>query len=361
MSAATPSLGIPGLATKEVVGALASVSDERWRASGASLYIVVAPGIKLTAEIRGTERFWAQSRELSDRQLYQITEPAILKDGNVVQPEYQLHDLPQLFAELFNDAYARQPALRAGGVQYVIMHIHELHAPSITKDEQQQWKAEPWKREKVARVVTVYLRGILDMFDHAHIGTPRGYFDHYDYITGQTGHIALGRTAAVLGGLSDTQLRAFVSQLSCGEMAREGGLTHETFVPVLTLIGQWNGNQDVRANVDLVQENVKQVRGLRTSGDYALKGTIWISYALAVIGVITALLGYLKDPLLVVPGSVLLGASCVIHAWFATTGSRGVRGLALTVFWVGAALAAAGVLINLLHVPLPAPIPGTTS
>jgi hypothetical protein len=367
-------------ARRDTLAALAGIGDEGWRASGVSLYVVVAPGFALEPE-QGGGRFWAQPRDLSDRLLYRIAEPASRRNGQVVQPDYPLHDVPQLFADMFQDARTRQPVLRAGGAQYVIAHIQELHAPPTPADEQ-QWKDEPWKREKVARVVTVYLRGILDTFDQARIGTPRGYFDHYDYITRQTGHIAFGRTAAVLGGLSDTQLRTFVTQLSIGEMAREGGLTRETFVPTLTLVGQWNGNQDVRASVDLAQESVtltqhaaeqvqqnvaltqktvEQVRNLDTSGRYALTGTIWISYALAVIGVVTALLGYMKDPLLVSPGSLFLGASCVIHAWYASSGNKGVRRVALVLFWTGCALAAAGVIVNLAHMPLPAFIPGATS
>ena len=209
MSTSNASGDRQAIARTEIVAALAPVSDEGWRVAGVSLYIVVAPGITLAPESRSASRFWAQPRELSDRLLYQIAEPAIFKDGKTIQPDYALHDVPQLFADMFGDAYIRQPELRAGGVQYVIAQVKELHAPPPAQDPKQH---QPWQQDKVARVVTVYLRGILDMFDHARIGTPRGYFDHYDYTTRKTGHIAFGRTAAVLGGLSDTQLRTFVTQ-----------------------------------------------------------------------------------------------------------------------------------------------------
>lgn len=348
-----------------VLDRLKGVSDESWRVAGVSLYIVVAPGVPLSGAGKGAggnagdSAFWASTRTIGDRTLYQVALPAILPvdakpDTSATEQSLSLSDLPGLLARMFADAYQREPDLRAGGAQYVIAHVRELRAPAAWLALQRQREQEgripgqivPWQEEKVARVVKVYLRAALDLFDATPIGAPRGYYDHYDAHTRRTGHIAFGRSASVLGGLSDATLRTFVTLLQSGEMAREGGLTRASLAPTIAQIAQWNGTEDVREIRDQVSE-------IKRGGDAATTGQIWISWALAVVGVALALISFLKQPLYLAPGLGLQAVSSFFFAAYTRTGRRSVLRVGMTIFGLGVVVGIAGGILGVLspHVP----------
>ncbi len=347
-----------------VLERLKKVPDEGWRVAGVSLYIVVAPDTPLGNAGSGpgdadTSAFWAQTRTIGERTLYQVALPAVIPidarpDTPASEQDLPLGDLPGLLARMFANVYTREPHLRAGGAQYVIAHIRELRAPAAwlalqrrrAEDGDTHWQAIPWEEAKVARVVKVYLRGALDMFDATPIGAPRGYYDHYDAQTRQTGHIAFGRSAAVLGGLSDATLRTFITLLQSGEMAPTGGLTRASLIPTIAQIAQWNGTEDVREIRDQVQE-------IKRGGDAATTGQIWISWALAVVGVALALISYLKEPLYLAPGLGLQAISSFFFATYARTGRRSILRVGEVIFWLGVILGIAGGILGALKQPIP--------
>src|SRR5262249_13756589 len=100
--------GGAGAARLIVTSGLANVSDEGWHISGASLFVVLAPNLQLDPEplSPSDEVFWAHTRTLGDRRIYQITERAdvptgraivvgeVLPLGTAVAPEHPLRELP---------------------------------------------------------------------------------------------------------------------------------------------------------------------------------------------------------------------------------------------------------------------------
>ena len=154
----------------------------------------------------------------------------------------------------------------------------------------------------------------------------------------------------MLGGLTDATLRTFVTLLQSGEMAGEGGLTRATLVPTIAQIAQWNGTEDVREIRDQVGE-------LKRGGDAATTGQIWISWALAVVGVALALISYLKQPFYLAPGLAFQGVSSFFFATYARTTLRGWLRAGEIVFWLGVLVGIAGAIAGALNIPLPFPLP----
>lgn len=350
-----------GRVRSTVLDRIKGVPDEGWRVAGVSLYIVVAPGTPLGSAGGGpgsadTSAFWATTRTIGDRTLYQVALLAILPadarpGASATEQSLPLSELPGLLARILADAYAREPGLRAGGAQYAIAHIRELRAPApwLAQQRQRQRDGEahpqaiPWQEQKVARVVQVYLRAALDLFDATPIGGPRGYYDHYDARTRSTGHIAFGRSAAVLGGLSDATLRTFVTILQSGEMAPEGGLTRASLIPTIMQVAQWNGTEDTREIRDQVDE-------IKRGGDAATTGQIWISWALATIGVALALITYLKEPLYLAPGLGLQAVSSFFFTTYARTGRRSVLRIGVSIFVLGVVMGMLGGILGVLNI-----------
>jgi len=344
-----------------VLDRLRKVADGGWRVAGVSLYIVLASDTPIVpdGDNPGASAFWVTTRTINDRKLYQVALPAVLptgapKDTPATEQDLPLAELPGLLARMFADAYQRQPELRAGGAQYAIAYVRELRAPADwlrqlrqrEQDGELYSKSIPWQEQKVARVVQVYLRGVLDLFDATPIGAPRGYYDHYDSRTRTTGYIAFGRSAAVLGGLSDMTFRTFVTLLQSGEMSPQGGLTRATLTPTIAQMAQWNGTEDVREIRDQVSE-------IKRGGDAATVGQIWISWALAVIGVALALISYVKPPIYLAPGLGLQAFSSFFFATFARTGHRKWLRVGMILFWVGVALMIVGGAFGAFSLPTP--------
>jgi hypothetical protein len=346
-----------------VLDKLKQESDESWRVAGVSLYIMVAPGIALGQVAPGESdasdsALFAETRTIAGRKLYRVALPAIQSvdaqpDTLATEQDMPLSDLPGLLVRMFADACQREPELRAGGAQYAIAHIRELRAPASwlaiqrkrDEDGHISGKRIPWQEQKVARVVTVYLRATLNLFDATPVGVSRGYYEQYDAPTRATGYIAFGRSAAVLGGLSDTTLRTFVTLLQSSEMSPQGGLARASLAPTIARIAQWNGTEDVRAIRD-------QVTDIKRGVDAATTSQIWISWALAVIGVALALINFIKPPLYLAPGLACQALSSFFFAAYAHTARRDVLRVGTLIFWIGIALGVAGIIGSALGLPL---------
>jgi hypothetical protein len=145
----------------------------------------------------------------------------------------------------------------------------------------------------------------------------------------------------VLGGLSDDTLLTFVTQLQSGDMAHEGGLTRASLTPTMAQIAQWNGTEDVREIRDQVSE-------IKRSVDAATTGQIWISWALAVVGVALALIAFLKQPLYLAPGLGLLASSSFFFATYARTGRHSVLRIGRTILGLGVVVGIAGGILGVL-------------
>ncbi|MGH2505648.1 MAG: hypothetical protein ACRDID_24315 [Ktedonobacterales bacterium] len=346
-----------------VLDALKKGPDEDWRVAGVSLYIMVAPGIALGQVAPGASdasdsALFAETPTIAGRKLYRVALPAnpsvdAQPDALATEQDIPLSDLPGLLVRMFADAYQREPGLRAGGAQYAIAHIRELRAPATwlaiqrkrDEDGHVSGKQVPWQEQKIARVVTGYLRATLDLFDATPVGGSRGYYEQYDAPTRLTGYIAFGRSASVLGGLSDATLRTFVTLLQSSDMSPQGGLARASFAPTIARIAQWNGTEDVRAIRDQVTE-------IKRGADAAATGQIWISWALAVIGVALALISYVKPPLYLAPGLACQALSSFFFATYARTARRDVLRIGTTLFWVGIALGVVGIICSALGLPL---------
>ncbi len=352
-----------------MLDSLAKESDEGWRVAGVSLYIVVAPGVPLGQVAPGassasdSSALWATTLTIGERILYQVALPVIQSggaqsDASVTEQEAPLSELPGLLVRMLADAYQREPGLRAGGAQYAIAHIRELRAPDTwlaiqrKRDEDGQVPGQriPWEEQKVASKVKMYLRTVLDLFDATPVdatpvGGSRGYYEQYDAPTRRTGYIAFGRSASVLGGLSYATLRTFVTLLQSSEMSPQGGLIRASLAPTIARIAQWNGTEDVRAIRD-------QVSDIKRGADAATTGQIWISWALAAIGVALALISYVKPPLYLAPALGFQALSSFFFATYARTAHRTVLRVGMTLFWIGVALGIAGGICSALGLPL---------
>ncbi len=353
--------------------ALRAIPDHGWRAAGVSLYLVLAPGVRVArpvppspggtggtgvgagADGPSASPHWHSRSHIEEWTLYQVAVPAHDKDGTLVEVEYALSELPERLDAMLAEAYAREPALRTGAC-YTLLHVKRLLAPPPASGSgaRPRGRAPSAANEAPAltRVVKVYLRAILDLFDPTRPGAPRGYYDHYDAAAKRRGYLAVGRGAAMLGNLSDAALRVLATQLQSGELEPAGGLSAATYGATLSRVAQWSANEDVRESVDMLER-------LRTSGDAATQGQIWLSYALAGIGIALAFLAYLREPLWLAPGLALLGGSCVFHATYAQRGTHVWRRIGLALFWLGVALVLAGLALGASAVvPLPR-LPGT--
>ncbi|GAC1347470.1 MAG: hypothetical protein NVSMB27_12940 [Ktedonobacteraceae bacterium] len=287
-----------------------------------------------------SEQFLSGTRRVEGWIFHQIALPATIEDERVLLPEVALHDLSPILHQML--AFACSRSNRRIG--YLIIHINQLRKSGNVRSDS---KEEPSAGNGITEPLEVSLRTIFDSFDPLQYGVPRGYFEHYNTQIKQRGYIIIGQHAALLADLPDTSFKIFANLLQSGALDSQGGFTSEGLAAVLTRIVQWDSNEDLRESVDRLFD-------LKVSTDAATHGQIWISYALALIGVVLALISTISYPAWLTPGLLLLGLSCLAHARYAQKGTSRWSVIGKVVFWVGVAAIVAGFILGVL-VPLSLP------
>jgi hypothetical protein len=277
---------------------------------------------------------WSGTRHIEGWQLIHISLPISNAQQHAQLPRISLHELSPLFAQM--QSYACSHRDSAGrSVGYLIFHIEEIgYAGENQKKHRRGRKDQPLSDPRVD------LRAIFDAFDRLRPGEPRGYFRHYDAIKKRRGYLIVGRNATLLADLSDERLTSLLPLLQGSALAIEGGFTAEGLSTALTRVAQWDANQDIRESIDEIAE-------VKKSSDVSTRGQVWLSYALALIGIALSLISFVAHPAYLAPGLVLLALSGIAHARFAQKGTSNWHLTGTVVFWLGIIVTMAGFLLGI--------------
>ncbi len=354
--------------------ALPNNSQDTWRAVGVNLYVLFLPesevvppptrksrGVltnflsKLLSMDNATRRpeptsgsvsanrpvsspangnFWYGTRHIEGWVFHQVTLPVVVKNKQMLLPEVDLQQLTILLHQMLDEAYSHAEKTGKVEVGYLVIHVKEVRPPEVKSGHP----------NAANHALRPEFRAILDAFDPLYLREPRGYYRHYDAITKQRGYLAVGRCAALLVNLSDESFSTLALLLQGGALAPHGGFTSEGLSMVLTRIAQWDANQDVL-------ESVAKLYDLKKSTDAATHGQIWLSYALALLGVALSLIAFVPYPFWITPGLIILGLSCVAHARYAQKGNSHWRIGGKIIFWLGVIIVVSGFVLGFLYSP----------
>ena len=231
----------------------------------------------------------------------------------------------------------RQMATNTGRPAYVVLHIPEMQVqkPLLYRFYRERSKAlvdeacisAKWLLVDDAQHV---LSGLVVP---AQSSWGLNTFEHYDHAAHQRGWLIISPMWALLAGVSENEARVLTSLLQPRESAqKQPGIASEHYAIVLERVAQWNSTQDMFEAVDRLAEVAK-------SGTISTKGQLWVSYALAAIGVLLALTSiYNPGTLLIIP-ILLFVVSSFFHAIYAGAGKGWAQFIGRLFFFVAFAVA----------------------
>ena len=334
-----------------------------WRARGVRLYLLFGrPGDSENAPSsagRVGQRdspgpvYWHLPRPIEGWLLHEVAVPvSISADGRKSEPEVSVTDLAPTLWAMRAEAQQQQQANDAQtAIHYTIIHLTDLLPPSGVASA----SATPPAKSDVRS----QLYDLLEEFDKRQAHEPRGYFEQYESAgpghPAQRGRLGVGVRASLIAGLSDDTVRVFATLIQSGALAADAGFTREGFSVALNRVAQWNASQDLVESVErLAQvqaelgESSRELTALRASGDAATKGQIWLSYALAAIGMLLSFITFVKPPVALLPGLFFFGLSCFAQSRYAQTQQRRWHQAGKVIFALAALASFAGVLLPVI-------------
>jgi hypothetical protein len=277
---------------------------------------------------------WRGTRRIEGWQLIHVSLPILDAQQQTQRSKVGSQELPALFSQMKSYACTHRDSANST-VGYLILHIEE-----IGFSHENHKKPERNKINQSMSDPRTDLRNLFDRFDTPHPGEPRGYFRHYDSVKKRRGYLIVGRNATLLADLSDESLSSLLPLLQGSPLTSQGGFTFEGFSAALTRVAQWDANQDIRESIDNLAE-------IKKNSDASTYGQIWLSYALALIGITLSLIAFVLHPTYLAPGLIILALSGIMHARFAQKGTANWQLIGQIIFWLGVIVTVIGFLLGI--------------